>query len=305
MSAHDGLPRTSFSGIEFPAEQIDLDGEMRDHDHEYPHSPGGAPEKLGRKLYLVSILARFHATFPAYPDLYPNSMNRLRQLFEGGVTATFVHPTAGTFDGYIKQWKQCKKAKTRSGEDVQLVIKEDQQTLFGFNAIAAASADDTAINAANNALRQALAAKISADAQALSTKDQSIFDGINSAVAAMLAVRDTSALYGNLYAAKIARVIDLCNQADALTSMQDVRSWGVTDALHDVWRAAIGASADLQKKRAQLQVYTVPFTSSLITIATTLYGDASRASDLSSLNADRIGQDQTAIRANTQLRYYP
>ncbi len=96
VTAQTGLPQTQFGDIKFPGETHHVSLVLRHHVHEYPHSPGGNVEKLGRSLYKVTVRGNFQATFPAFPDLYPNGMNTLRGYAEQMQTLTFVHPTIGS-----------------------------------------------------------------------------------------------------------------------------------------------------------------------------------------------------------------
>lgn len=301
MSAHDGLPRTQFGDVAFPGETHDVDGEFREYTHEYPHAPGGAPEKLGRRLYVVTVRGNFQATFTGYPDLYPNGMNKLRGYFELGATLPFTHPTIGTFPAFITRWKQVKTARLRSGESVDITFKEDQAASFAL-AATVVSADDTAMAPTAAQLARELA--LVKDDLTVTPTDLSVFDALQVAVNDVVAIRDTSSLYGNLYASKIDQVARLCAELDAAASMQDARAWPVVDILHEVWAASIRLQRDLQSQRAELATYVVPYTMPISTVALNLFGDASKASDILPLNSDRI-DDPLRIRAGTQIRYYP
>ena len=124
--AFDTLQRASFQGIEFPITSMTLKGGIRDHIHEYPHAAGGAPEKLGRKLYEVSMQANFQSTFRAYPRLWPSALSKLRKIFEQQTTGDLVIPTIGTIQAYARNWTQQMEAKIRSGETATFEFVEDQ-----------------------------------------------------------------------------------------------------------------------------------------------------------------------------------
>ncbi len=300
-SAHDGLPRTSFGGIAFPGETHTLKGVFRHHIHEYPHTPGGRVEKLGRALWLVTVRGNFQATFPAYPDLYPNAMNQLRSFYELGATLDLVHPTVGKFPAFIINWTQVKDAKLRSGEKVDIEFLEDQGEQFNLAAVVV-SADDTAIGLT--------AARLAADIAAaradltLTQNDTSVFDALQGAVSAVLAVQDTRAAYGNLYASKVEQVVSLCQQLDQATSLQDARAWPVVSTLQLLWQQALRIENDLRSRRVTLQTYNVPFTMPLLQVAINLFGDASMQGELLSLNADQI-DNPLRVTAGTGVRYYP
>lgn len=301
MSAHDNLPRSQFGSIIFPGEAHVVDGEYRHHIHEYPHSPGGAPEKLGRKLYRVQVRAPFHNTFPAYPNLYPEGMNTMRGYFEQGVTLPFTHPTVGTFPAFITRWRQSKSAKVRSGETVDFDVLEDQGPSFALT--------DTVVQAGPTAL-QPTADQLASDLEqvraqlTLSHNDISVFDALQAAVSAVLAVQDTKQLYSNLFAAKIEQTISLCQQLDASMNLQDPRAWPLVDDIQAIWVQAQRISNDLHQTNLTLQHYTVPFTMPVLQIAINLYGDASRQGDILSLNSNKI-DDPLRVPAGTDIQYYP
>jgi hypothetical protein len=299
MSAHDNLPRTQFGDVQFPGEVTHLRLQYRHHVHEYPHSPGGSPEKLGRALYRVTILGNFQDRFAAYPGLYPDGMNTMRGYAVAGLTLTLTHPTVGRFPAFITSWDQVKDAKIRSGEKVEIEFLEDQSAQFLV---------DTSFNANHVAALGPSAAQIASDLAAiqadlnLTQNDVSIFDAFQVAVNSVLAIQDTADQYGNRLNAGIVQVIGLCQQLDALQSMQDARCWPVIDGIRELNAIAVHVQNDLQQNSVKLMDWTVPFTQSLIQIAITLYGDASRQSDLLSLNAV---DDPMNVPAGFDIRYYP
>lgn len=300
-ASQDVYALTQFGDIYFPGETHHLDGKYRHHVHEYPHSPGGAPEKLGRALYHVTVRGNFQSTFPRYPDLYPNGMNKLRGYYELGTTLTFQHPTAGRFPAFIVSWSQVRDARMLSGEKVDIEFLEDQSAQFALAELVL-SADETSIGISEAQLEQDLASV--QEQLALTQNTLSIFDALQTAVNLVLAVQDTSKLYGNLYAARVNQVVGLCQQLDAAMDLQDARAWPLVADVQAVWQNALNISSDLQQQRVEIQYYTVPFTMPLAQVAINLYSDASRQSDLLSLNADVV-VDPLSVTANTKLRYYP
>ena len=299
MSAHDNAPRTQFGAIAFPGEQHGLDGHGRHHVHEYAHSPGGSPEKFGRGLYTCVIQGVFHDRFPAYPDLYPNGMNALRRMFETQVTATLVHPTAGTFPAFITSWSQVKKSRVRSGEAVNITFLEDSESLFLADSISKPSQGTVGSNAA--ALASTLA-NLQASL-ALKNGDPAVFASIQDAANAIVAVQDTAGLYGSLITTRVEQLVNLCATADSLTSMQDPRAWPVVDALHALWAVGNAIYQDTQAKHVQLLTYVVPQPMTLSAIAIKIYNDAARQGDLASLNTTIL--NPLRVPAGTPIRYYP
>lgn len=300
-SAADGLPLTKFGPIVFPSEVTDLDGVGRDHVHEYPHTPGGAPEKLGRGLYTVTVKARFHATFPGYPDLYPNSMQTMRGYYELQTTLPFTHPSSGQFPAYIIHWHQVKSGKVLSGEDVDITFREDQQDSFALSALSV-SADDTAIGPTYQELLASIAA-VQSQLQ-ITPQDQSLIDALTQSVDSVLAFRDTAQLAGNRYAAAVDHVLSLASQLDHAASMQDARAWPVITVLRRVQGNAIGIKKDLMAQRQTLTKYFVPSPMSVAEVAMSLYGDASKQTDIMALNSAVI-RDPLNIGAGVALMVYP
>lgn len=303
MSAADTLPRTQFGDIAFPAATHVVHGHGRHHVHEYPHTPGGSPEKLGRGLYRVTIRGLFHDRFKAYPGLYPGGMARLRSYYEKQSTLTLVHPSLGSIPAFITEWTQAKDAKVRSGEVVDIDFLEDSLLAFldisGFVAQSQASLQQLANVIANNLSDQAIR-----NAVTFGPKDQSLFDALQGAVNSVLAVRDTANMYGNLLGAKVAQMISLCQQVDRATSLQDPRAFAIVDSVHDLWQAGVQISLDLQNKRTQLRIYQVPALQTMSAIASHLYGDASRTSDLIALNG-ASAPNPLRVAPGTMINYYP
>lgn len=294
-----GLHRTKFGDIVFPGEMHRLLLVGRHFIHEYPHSPGGAVEKLGRAVIRCTVDALFHATFPSYPGLYPGAMNKLLSYAELQATLPFTHPSAGTFPAFIVRWEQEKRGKVLSGEKVQIEFLEDQAQSFALSDVAVTS-NDTAIGASAAQLKQQLAS-VQAQLQ-LTPTDLTLFDAVDQSVTAVLGYRDTVTLYGNRYATQVAHTFSLLAQLDRATSLQDARAWPVVSVIRQLQAQCIGIQKDLQAKRQTLQIYTVPSTQSLAQISGTLYGDASHQSDLLALNNT---PDPFQVQAGTQLVYYP
>jgi prophage DNA circulation protein len=304
--AADLLPQTQFGDIIFPAESHVIHGSGRKHIHEYPHRPGGAPEKLGRGLYTISIKGLFHNKFPKYgPALYPAAMNLLRAMYEAQETHDLVHPSVGTIKAFISDWRQSKTARVRSGETVDIEFQEDSLELhsateFFDAAQSGAFADKTA----------ALAAQAN-DIQnffdfGFSQNDVALFDAIQNVGNSILALRDTADIYGSRLGAELDRMANLCSKlVDESAALSNPAAWPIVDILRDLWAAALSASKDLQSKRKPLQTFVVPRTMSIIEVSTILYdGDGTRSDDLLALNGARV-VSAVAVRAGTSILYYP
>jgi hypothetical protein len=320
-SALDKLPRTSFNALEFPCAHHRIHAIQRKHVHEYPHRPGGSPEKLGRSLYTVTVRGVFHDTLEAYPDLYPRTINDLQVLFENGTTAQFVHPSVGSFPAFISSWDRSSDPRSRSGELVEIELTEDQTTNFLTTSILdsahfaalGSTADEVAAQLASlqaqlvpnpdqsttvNLPASAIAAQVN-----FTQSDTNLFDAIQSLANDITGIGDTAELYGNLLQAKADQMANVCAQIDSSLSLQDPRSFLLMDSLHDLWALALRIQQDSQQQRVQLQTWNVTMTMPITAVSAAIYnGDASHAEDLLSLNDI---PNPLAVRAGTTLNYYP
>lgn len=309
MSYFDLLPRCSFAGIPFPYEDIEWQGGVRDHVHEYPHADGGDPEKMGRKLNVVRITAKFHTTFRGYPGLYPNALDTLIRYWEQGTTAELVVPQRGTFQAYARNWTTRASVRIRSGETVTIEFVEDNR---GENALIELIDDhplgiQTAALELDARVKEAIAAGDSLGAAqkgvGLTASDRDLFDSIGAFATAVFAIQDTAALNGQLYGAKLEQLAALCERADGLREMGKTSSQPIVQALHDLWAAALRTADNVQGKRAALQRYKTPTQMTMNDVAIAIYHDASRTGDLLALNTGAY-ESALAIPAGTDLVYY-
>jgi prophage DNA circulation protein len=298
MSVFDTFPRASFNGIEFPVESSRIDGGLRDHIHEYPHSPGGSPEKLGRSLYEFKVEANFDARFLAYPGLYPQNLDTLIGFFEQQATADFRLPQMpNAVPSYCRKWSREMRNKIRSGERVELLFIEDQSTLFLFQDLVSSSTANTASAALN------FNAQISLLSFTPPTSIFAIFDGINAFVGQIQALQDTAELYGTRLSDAVQGLINTCESLDSQDSMQLVPAYALVESLHALWASAQTLANDIQQNGVQLQSWVVPAQMDIGRVSMSLYsGDSSRASDLLALNDI---PDPLLIPAGMSLYYYP
>jgi prophage DNA circulation protein len=299
----DTYPPAVFNGIKFPVEKSRIEGGLRDYVHEYPHSPGGSPEKLGRSLYQFHITANFDSNFEAYPNLYPLNLDALLGYFEQGTTATdFRLPQMpSSVPAYARKWTREMSNRIRSGESVEFSLIEDQSTQFLFLDVVNLIPN---VQAANNALSAALA-----QAVLQYQKDQlvlgsatGLFTSLTATVNKILAFRDQSILYSQAALSSVDALITTCQKLDESPSLQSAQAAHIMSALHDLWRAAVDVSHDIQSKGAQLQVWVVPTSMSVASVAGAIFGDSARASDLLSLNPF---PDPMSIPAGYKVNYYP
>jgi prophage DNA circulation protein len=270
-----GLQRASFAGIEFPVSSVTVKGGLREHVHEYPHVAGGAPEKLGRKLYEVTMVAEFHDVIPEYgSSLWPGSLADLLNFFELETTEDLVIPTVGKIQAYAVEWDKVWEAKRQSGERATFHFREDSGNAFLASEAVASISGISALGAYNYSLYQA------------SGYQSSIFDAINDAVNAITSITDQAEMFGNLVEAKALALASLCDQADASVKfLQDPVNHRILDALLELWAAAIRLQKDAALTALTVINWTVPSPMAVSDVSRALYGDSARAVDILQMNA--------------------
>ena len=287
MPVFDQLQPWSFDGISFAVIDYSVRCKLRDHVHVYPHSPGGAVEKLGRELYTFHVRASFQTTFPKFPNAWPGDMADLRDRFENEITSSLLIPTIGTIQAYITTWDQSGGFKVRSGEHVEIEFREDQSSAFLINGL---------INVTVSNLSDAGTAAIAA-ADDAGVSLGSLTDLINS----VTAIGDQIDLYGSLITSKLDGIAAACSMLDASVDLNQPVNYPTLYAVHDVWLASLTLKQDILKKSVPIVTYVTPTLMSVTDVASTLYGDASRASEVLQLNAL---EDPFAIAQTTSLRVY-
>lgn len=294
-SALDTLKAMSFGGIAFPYLSYRVTGGLRKKIHEYPHSPGGATEKLGRKLYEVSGSAEFlaNATVARYQNLWPDALSTLRRLWEQGATQDLHVPTIGTFKAVCDSWVEDVSNMRRSSVRVDFTFTEDQDQAF-------------LVNALIDVDRAGLKNQLDAFQLAVADKDAScaLFDGIAEAADSILALQQQLAAYpGRLGAdvsAKINTLVLLCDRADREVRSLDLLGFDtLRDALHELWLSATVLEKDSETRLAQLRTYVTPLTMTIQAVARAVRVE--NPADVMQLNAI---PDPLAIPAGTSLRYY-
>lgn len=295
MSTLDLLDPLTFSGIRYPYSMLSIKGGLRDHIHEYPHVAGGAPEKLGRRLYEISATLLMESTLitPTYLNrqLWPRDYNGLRALFEDQVTAELNIPGIGKIQAYIRTMDtDLRPTVSRSGVTCEVTWIEDQAEVFG-------EAVQTTFAGFGDSLQNW---KIVIED--LPDPKPDIFDAISDAANGILAFADQFELYGNLLEAKIRGLTALVREADdRLDYLNDPANNEVLEAMLELWGATNKLNEDLQQTGAKLTEYTVPIEMTVGDVAADLYGDSGRGTDIMSLNAL---ENPLAIPGGTVLRVY-
>lgn len=289
MAEFDKLKPMSFGGIRFPYKEYSVKGAYRKHIHEYPHVAGGAPEKLGRSLYEVTVSVDFRAGLVAkqYPQLITD-LGVLRGMWEDGVTAELHIPHIGTVKMFADDWTERVKNTDRSNVAGEIKFVEDQESAFLVLETIQIKTSD--FNDAAYAL------------QTEPKSEESLWSKINNAITSVLAVRDEAQLYGSLVAAKIDSLASLLEMADkTLDELNDPANGPLLDALHRLWDATLSLKNDLLAQDDYLREFTVPLPMTVGQAAAAIWGDSSRGGELLQLN---VLNDPLSLQPGTVLRYY-
>lgn len=291
MSALDEMVQASFDGIVFPVKRVQVRGGLRDHVHEYPKSPGGAPEKLGRKLYTITMEGPFLNTFPKYgADLYPGSLGTLFDRFENEITSDLVVPNIGTIKAYCTNWSRDLEAKIRSGEMANFEFREDQASAFLVEHLINIQARDLST----------VASTLSDEADAAGVGKS--FGSLMSSISQITHLVDKVEIYGSLAQAKILGVVGAFDELDkTVDALNDPANYTLIEAFLTAWQAANDLNENIIKERSPIVSYTVPKTMAVSDISRALYGDASHAIDLLSLNPI---EDAFSVLGGTVLKVF-
>lgn len=296
----DGLQKASFADRAFPIYDCTVAIGLRDHVHEYPHAPGGAPEKLGRKLIEVRMTAPFMDGFRAYPLLFSEILAELRITIQQQSTQTLVIPTLGTIQAYPISWEEKTDARVRSGVVVSMTYREDQSTEFAVEELVKTGSESLATDLTN----------LNSDVNdsftraGLSPLALNLFDAVQSVGAQVLGYADQVESFGDLIVAKTEDLSNLCQQADKrLDILNQPIYFRVTESLHKVWASSNKLHADALKLAVPLVPFEVPggLTMSAADISRAIYGDNSRAVELLKLNGF---PNPFAVPGGTRVRAY-
>ena len=308
MAYFDRILEVSFSGYPFPVRSLSLKGSLRHHVHEYPYAPGGAVERLGRKLYEVRVVVPAHETFRKYPLLL-ETMATLRTLAEGGQPWDLVIPHVGTMSATCIEWQDDLQAKARSGYDVNFTFLEDQSREFLADKLVTTS---TAIGPAVDALKIAVATRPTADLlpdvtdpaarDKMLLAEEAMFDGLFALVDDLTAVASGDDLYTATVAQKAENAAERCREiSESARTLNAWPSHGVLEALNATWASMRTLAADVAKRDRPTDVYVTRARGTVAEVAAAVYGDSSRAMELLKLNAF---DDALDIPAGTVVVYY-
>lgn len=292
----DGLQRAQFGGIFFPVEEVSLIGTQRHHIHEFPHTPGGALEKLGRRPYIIRIVPVFDEGITSYAKdnglpLYPDGLERLRLLYEQETTSSLTLPTLGTIQAFMTNFSQRMVASLRSGERCEFEFVEDQSTRFLLG-------DLVQVSTAGIQDQAKTLLDLSQDA---GIRD-SLLDKIQAAAGKVQALLGTADFYATLFEAKVLALVDRCSQADRLvTAFKDPLNYKVLEALKELWASSIALGKNIAGKASKVAEYVTPKLMTIQDVSAAVYGTTDKSFDILQINAV---DDAFAIPAGVTLKYY-
>lgn len=297
-----------FAGIKLLVDRVDVTWAHRIHLHEYPHRASAALEKLGRRPYEFKVSANFDEGAKSYPNLYPVSLNALRQIFEEERSADLVLPTFGTIRAFLSMNVQQWSAASLSGEHCDLSFIEDASEVFTLEAQIGTSAK--AIEEKLDDLFF-LTKKIYpplgewgdlGDLTGIEEPMPGLFDSLDDAVREFAAIGDQVELGGQLLEAKALKIAGYCAQIEKTVGIFGRPAGAAAhDVLKEIWSDALRVAKDIQGKSNPIATFTVPVPMSIQDVSRRVFGTTERSFDLMQLNAV---DDPLLIPAATVLRYY-
>lgn len=324
-SIFDQLDKASFDGIAFPVTSYEVSGGLRDHVHEYPHSPGGAPEKLGRRLYTIRMNAFFDVKVSGYGDnLWPGDLADLRDRFEDQVTSTLLIPTIGEIQAYAVTWTQRTSNERRSGEELEVEFREDQASAFLFEGLINVTASTLQSAGAefdedfepllsggtltNRGIVQPTgtmptrAVTVAAAYSQLRQTDVDRLAQIRRDFTQAIAFAETPDLYAERLLAKTEAVIAGCARAyERIELLKNPLAWKPLRSFKRTWASAQRLRESVAGRDNRILFYRVSTDTSLQAISRAIYGDTTWGGTLLRLNAI---PDPFRIPKGAVLRYY-
>lgn len=286
------LQRASFFGIAFACPRYSIKGGIRDHVHEYRHTPGGQPEKLGRRLYTIEMDALFSTETLDYQGAWPGDLYSLRRQFEQETTADLVIPTLGTIQAYCVDWTIDTNFRSmRDGEHAHFTFREDALAVL---------AADTIIQTNFSAMPK-LSDALILEAEAVDI-DVDVFQAIVNFANDIQALGQQIELQAEIMADKVDSIIVAVQRIDAtLDVLNDPPHHKVVAALHNLGAAAVRLKKDILRKSVPIVSFTTPSLMSITDVSVSIYGSTERAIEIMQLNAL---DDPFSILPGTALRVY-
>jgi prophage DNA circulation protein len=304
----DLLKPFSFDDIPFPYKSYRVTGGIRKHEHQYPHNPGAAVEKLGRELYKIDVSVNFTGNLlnPDYADLLTR-LGQLREEFENQTTAALNIPHIGTIQACAEHWIEGATNLNRSTITADLTFYEDLNSALAFQdtVILSAGAIGTLADAFKIAhadiTPQTTTPDFSIPQQGPNTLN--LFEAIDALAVSISGIKDQQELFGALVSSKIDGLLALFKRADTQEqSLNDPQNHLVLDAMHALWKATLDLKADLQDTGFRAQIYVTPVAMNISQVSYAIYNNTLAAAQLMQLNDL---DDPLRIPPQTQIIYYP
>lgn len=272
------LPPASFNKIKFPVTKVSVKCGTRHHVHEYPKAPGGAPEKLGRKLYTIQMHAIFDVGLlpPWDENLWPSALGELFNLFEKQKTCDLMIPTVGIVECFCTNWsKEMEPKGHRSGERVELEFLEDQSAAYLFEGLLTVRTYNFTSQV------QRLADKAAASGR------PGLFASALAALRQMQTMVDRAEMYTNVVAAQVAQVVAAFEALVDNPFFDIIANIDVYQETLAAWEQAQRIQADLMfQQQNPLVPYTTPRDGMTVTdISMDKYGTVDQASIIMRMNA--------------------
>ncbi len=326
MTALEQLGKASFDGIAFPLKSLEVAGGLRDHVHEYPHSPGGAVEKLGRKLYTVRMTGLFDVKVSGYGDLlWPGDLSDLFDRFEDQLTTTLHIPTIGDIQAYAVTWSRRATPELQSGEEMEVEFREDQSQAFLFEGLVNISA--TTLQTAAEQFDEDFAAllgggtvspiggvvpsttipipramSVAAAYTQLRQVDVNLLTQIRNAFTAAITYSEQPERYAELILAKTEAAIGSCALAyDRIRVLRNPLMWKQFRSFKRVWASAQRLRESVGGRTNRILFYTAQTDTNLSAVSRAIYGDTSYGGTILRLNAI---ENPFRIPKGAVLRYY-
>jgi len=294
MSPFDELQPASFAGLGFAVTRWSVKGGYRHHLHEYPGSPGGQDEGIGRRSYTVEYDAVFSANDPVHgPLAFTDTLNQIRILFEKGEIGPLVVPHLGTIDARCIDWdEQADPTRMRDGIRMKMSFLEISEEELSI---------DDVIQTTSSSLFNKIELVMAAIAP-LELEEPDLFESIEGAMNEVQGVLDQVELAGDQLGAKIAGVTSKIQQIEASASeLGDPDNFAVGRALRDLGATLISSGEKVAAVIAPTTSYVTTSEMSVTEVSIVVFGDTSHAVDILQSNRSVI-DDAFAIPEGTTLR---
>ena len=298
------VPLAQFGDLVFPVSEVEMSSAIRHHVHEYPHTPGGQLETMGRQVYRVRMTPVFDEGITSYDNinkgvpLYPDILNALHAMFEAEQRAQLVVPCVGSIDAVLTEFSRRQMSAILSGESVSLSFVQSPNGIAGADFSVHAGPRQTRASLAqwnkemDEFIRKTNGKKTPADID--------LIDQITNLANAVFAIADSAELFINQAADKVQALVQLVERADKKISFfKHPEAWRAVEAGKDLWLSAVNLKA-LFINAEDTALYVVPNLMTLADVSQAIYRDSSHGSEL--LKGNNI-PDPLAIPAGTEIRY--